>query len=258
VKTKTFPQFHVDGRRARTLRKLLDLPRNLNELDEDTTTQKTQIELALVSDALNLPRMKYDWLANPSAFLCGGALTAWIGGYPASDWDFFFPDLNAAETFHHRLLKEGFVLWSYQGVAEADPIFQAIGAGELPISGIVREVIVNEEIRALTYRKPHEKGFDYVQIVLLIQGETVQDVIDTFDFTISMLGTDGTWLYFNEYTWTDLLRKRLRVHHIHHGISTMRRMVKYSRRGFYACVGTMREIAEGVVNSPSDQPISID
>jgi hypothetical protein len=57
-----------------------------------------------------------------------------------------------------------------------------------------------------------------------------------------MLGTDGAYLYFGPYTWTDLFRRRLRVHNIHHGISTMRRMVKYSRRGFYACVGTIRDI----------------
>jgi hypothetical protein len=167
MKTKTYPQFHIDGRRARTLKKLLGLPDHPKDLNEDTTTE-TQIELALVADALNLPRMKFDWLANQSAFLCGGAITSWLGGYPASDWDFFFPDLHAAENFHHRLLNEGFVPWSYQGKAEAEPIFKSIGEGKLPIRDIVREVIDNEELRALTYRKPHEKGFDYVQIVLLI------------------------------------------------------------------------------------------
>jgi hypothetical protein len=73
-----------------------------------------------------------------------------------------------------------------------------------------------------------------------------------------MLGTGGAYLYFGPYTRTDLFRRRLRVHNIHHGISTMRRMVKYSRRGFYACVGTMRDIAQGVIESPSDQPISVD
>jgi hypothetical protein len=83
-------------------------------------------------------------------------------------------------------------------------------------------------------------------------------VIDTFDFTVSMLGTDGKALYFNKFTWTDLMRKRLRVHHIHHGISTMRRMIKYSKRGFYACVGTMRAVAQGVIDSPTDQAISVD
>jgi hypothetical protein len=57
-----------------------------------------------------------------------------------------------------------------------------------------------------------------------------------------MLGTGGAYLYFGPYTWARLFRRRLQVHNIHPGISTMRRMVNCSRRGFYACVGTMRDI----------------
>jgi hypothetical protein len=77
------------------------------------------------------------------------------------------------------------------------------------------------------------------------------EVINTFDFTVSMLGTNGKSLYFGPHTWTDLFRKRLRVHHVHHGISTMRRMVKYSRRGFQACVGTMRKTPKGWSRRPA-------
>jgi len=258
MKTKTYPIFHIDGRRARTLRRELGLPGELKDLDEDTNTKKTQIELALVSEILNLPRLKYDHLADSGAFLCGGALTAWLGGYPPSDFDFFFPVLEMAERLHQRLLCEGAVLDGYQGTEAGKPIYEAIQKGELHIDELVSEVIENEEIRALNYSMPTSDRPDLIQIVLLIQGADPPAIIDTFDFTISQLGTDGWYLYFGEYTWTDLFRKRLRVHHIHHGISTMRRMVKYSRRGFYACVGTMRDVAQGVVDSPTDQPISVD
>ena len=114
MKSKTYPIFHIDGRRARTLRKDLGLPSDLKDLDEDTTTEITQIELALVAETLNLPRLKYDHLADSGAFLCGGALTAWIGSYPPSDYDFFFPALEMAERLHQRLLYEGAVLDGYQ------------------------------------------------------------------------------------------------------------------------------------------------
>ena len=255
MKSKTYPIFHIDGRRARTLRKELGMPRELKDLDENTTTEKTQIKLALVAETLNLPHLKYDHLAGPDAFLCGGALTAWIGGYPPSDYDFFVPTLELAERLHHRLLYQGAVLDGYQGTEDGKSIYEAIQKGELHIDELVVE---DEEIRALNYSMPTSERPDLIQIVLLIQGEDPPTVIDTFDFTISQLGTDGRQLYFGEYTWTDLFRKRLRVHHIHHGISTMRRMVKYSQRGFYACVGTMRDVAQGVVDSPADQPISVD
>jgi hypothetical protein len=36
MKTKIFPQFHIDGRRARTLRKELGMPDTLDKLDENT------------------------------------------------------------------------------------------------------------------------------------------------------------------------------------------------------------------------------
>ena len=49
MKTKTYPIFHIDGRRARSLRKALGMPSDLKDLDEDTTTEITQIELALVA-----------------------------------------------------------------------------------------------------------------------------------------------------------------------------------------------------------------
>ena len=255
MKSKTYPIFHIDGRRARTLRKELGMPGDLKDLDENTTTEKTQIKLALVAETLNLPHLKYDHLAGPDAFLCGGALTAWIGGYPPSDYDFFVPTLELAERLHHRLLYQGAVLDGYQGTEDGKSIYEAIQKGELHIDELVVE---DEEIRALNYSMPTSERPDLIQIVLLIQGEDPPAIIDTFDFTISQLGTDGRQLYFGKYTWTDLFRKRLRVHNIHHGVSTMRRMVKYSRRGFYACVGTMREVAQGVVDSPADQPISVD
>jgi hypothetical protein len=151
MKTKTYPIFHIDGRRARTLRKELGMPRDLKDLDEDSATEITQVELALVAETLNLPRLKYDHLAGPDAFLCGGALTAWIGGYLPSDYDFFVPTLELAERLHHRLLYQGAVLDGYQGTEAGTPIYDAIQKGELHIDELVVE---NEEIRALNYSMP--------------------------------------------------------------------------------------------------------
>jgi hypothetical protein len=223
-----------------------------------TRTERTHLPLNVVKDALHLSDLKYGHLAGPEAFLCGGALTAWVGGYTTSDYDFFVPHQGAAQKFHEKLLEMGATLEGYQGNEDGKEIFEAIQKGDLPISEIVHDVIENEEIRALNYSVPTGEKPDLVQIVLVIQGRGTPQVIGTFDFTISMLGTDGTTLFFGPFTWTDLFRKRLRVHRIHHGISTMRRMVKYAKRGFYACTGTMREIAQGVMDSPTDQAISID
>jgi hypothetical protein len=135
---------------------------------------------------------------------------------------------NATERNDCRLLRRKATLEGYQGTGQE--IFEQIQKGKLRIDELVREVIENEEIRALNYSVPTGEKPDLIQIVLPIQGTDPPTIINTFDFTISRLGTDRRNLYFGPYTWTDLLRKRLRVHHIHYGISTMRRMVKYSHQ----------------------------
>jgi hypothetical protein len=258
MKTKTYPYFCIDGRRARTLRKLLGMPDTLKELNEDTQTKLTGLPLAQVRDALGLPPLKYADLAKPDAFLCGGALTAWIGDYPTSDYDFFFPDRAAAQQFHEKLLARNAQLVGYQGSEAFKADYETVKKGEMSVEEISEDAVRAEDVRALNYSIPTGERPDLIQAVLIIQGADPLAVINTFDFTVSMLGTDGIHLYFGAYTWTDLFRQRLRTHNIHHGISTMRRMVKYSKRGFYACVGTMRDIAQGVIDSPSDQPISVD
>jgi hypothetical protein len=260
VKTKVFQQFSVDGRYLRWIRKAVGLPEALKELDESSMSNRNSLPLKRVQEKLKLPPLKYANLANRTAFLCGGALTSWIGGMPISDWDFFFPGLESAQLFHDRLMQTGRVeMIGYQGDPVYRQVYERIKAGEVKITDISANDLQNENIRALNYAvKVAEHVWDKIQIVLVIQGENPIQIIETFDFSISMLGTDGRDLYFGSYTWTDLSRKRLRTHSIHHGISTMRRMVKYAQRGFYACTGTMRAIAQGVLDAPSDQPISLD
>jgi hypothetical protein len=262
MKFKTTPQFHVDGRHLRWIRRAVGLPEAIGDLDEASVANVTGLPLDIVRKRLKLPALKYVSLAGEEAFLCGGALTSWIGGLPISDYDFFFPDLEAAQRFHDKLVS-GVMgeaeLVGYQGTPDYKETFEKLANKKMAVAEINPLDILDENIRALNYAiKVGEHSYDKVQIVLVIRGDTPAEVIDTFDFTISMLGTDGKVLYFGKYTLTDLSRKRLRTHHIHHGLSTMRRMVKYAQRGFYACVGTMRDVAQGVLDSPSDQPISLD
>jgi hypothetical protein len=237
---------------------MLGLPTEMKDLTEESEATRTSLGIKTVQETLHLPPLKYLDLAGKDAFLCGGALTAWVCQYPTSDYDFFFPDLKAAQGFHMRLIGEGFKPDGYQGDIEMQTSYEMFAKGQLTIPELAKHMTVPDDLRALNYSKGLPGKFDWVQIVLLIRGETPVDVINTFDFTVSMLGTDGQALYFNKFTWTDLMRKRLRINHIHHGISTMRRMIKYSKRGFYACVGTMREVAQGVIDSPTDQAISVD
>jgi hypothetical protein len=252
------PTAFIDGRYARTLRGLLGLPTEAKDLTEESEATRTSLGIKTVQETLHLPALKYLDLAGKDAFLCGGALTAWVCQYPTSDYDFFFPDLEAAQRFHEKLIGLDFKPDGYQGDPEMQTVYEGFARGEYTVTQLMECAETPDSLRALNYSKGLPGKFDWVQIVILIRGKTPVEVINTFDFTVSMLGTDGRALYFNKFTWTDLMRKRLRVHHIHHGISTMRRMIKYSKRGFYACVGTMRAVAQGVIDSPTDQAISVD
>jgi hypothetical protein len=252
------PTAFIDGRRARTLRGLLGLPSEMKDLTEESEATRTSLGIKTVQNTLELPPLKFLDLAGKDAFLCGGALTAWICQYPTSDYDFFFPDLEAAQRFHENLIGLGFTPDGYQGDLEMKASYELFAKGKMTVLDLAACAEHPDALRALNYSKGLPGKFDWVQIVILIRGNSPVDVINTFDFTVSMLGTDGQALYFNKLTWTDLMRKRLRINHIHHGISTMRRMIKYSKRGFYACVGTMRDVAQGVIDSPTDQAISVD
>lgn len=82
-------------------------------------------------------------------------------------------------------------------------------------------------------------------IVQLIYFEFYQDmtaVISMFDFTITQLITDGLTLTAAEFTLWDLGRKRLVLHKARFPIALLRRLLKYSNQGFYACTGCLASI----------------
>lgn len=102
---------------------------------------------------------------------------------------------------------------------------------------------LEEIVRTLNFHKagtPHPR-----QLVLVIRGWPEQ-VIDTFDLSVSQWAIDRRNIYWGDYTIQDCMRRRVRVNRIHHPLSTMRRMVKYTQRGFYACNGTMIDIARSL------------
>jgi len=100
-----------------------------------------------------------------------------------------------------------------------------------------------------------------LQAIHIAYYSTPQAVIDSFDYTICQLVTDGHRLETGEFTLWDLARKRLVLHKMEHAVATMRRMIKYTKQGFYACSGTMGDLLSRVAANPAiidDKVISID
>jgi len=89
-----------------------------------------------------------------------------------------------------------------------------------------------------------------VQGITLGYYPTLEDVLDSFDFTITQFGYDGTDLVCGRFSLWDLARKRLALHKLTFGVSTVRRLIKYTRQGFTACGGVLASILEETVAHP--------
>jgi hypothetical protein len=93
-------------------------------------------------------------------------------------------------------------------------------------------------------------------VVVKVQGihlqyyANIEAVLDSFDFTITQLGYDGQNLVVGDHTLWDLARRRLALHRLTHGVSTVRRLLKYSSQGFTACAGCITQILNAVAQNP--------
>lgn len=80
---------------------------------------------------------------------------------------------------------------------------------------------------------------------------SAEEVIDSFDYTICQFVTDGTKVEVGDFTLWDVGRKRLVLHRTTYAVATMRRMIKYTKQGFYACPGMMNDLLTRVADDPT-------
>ncbi len=83
-----------------------------------------------------------------------------------------------------------------------------------------------------------------VQLLKLFWYKDMVQVIDSFDFTCIQIATDGKYIVMNPLGILDLRSKKLVLHRVQFGASTIRRIMKYSKKGFYACPGFLQQVAE--------------
>lgn len=136
-----------------------------------------------------------------------------------SDIDFFFRDAEQKQAFNDKLLESGG--W-----------------------------LISEKDHATTYGVKVDHNTVIVQAVTMAYYPTVVDVIDSFDFTITQFAYDGKDLVCGPFSLWDLARKRLALHKLTFGVSTVRRLIKYTRQGFTACGGVLASILEQAVADP--------
>ena len=87
-----------------------------------------------------------------------------------------------------------------------------------------------------------KKTFDLVKIFFKNPKET----INNFDFTVSMFAVDKDNVYYDDMSFVDLSKRQLMINKITYPESTISRMNRYIRKGFYICNGELYKIIQSI------------
>jgi hypothetical protein len=154
-------------------------------------------------------------------WLAGGAIRrTLIGDLLTSDFDFFFKSEAVLNDYRTQLSNKG-----------------------------AKQITKNNHQE--TYSIEIDGKARLIQLIKIAYYDTPEQLLDTFDFTISQFAYDGAYLYCGEHSLWDLARKRLALHKLTYGVATMRRLIKYTKQGFTACAGVMQSILEAAIADPS-------
>lgn len=163
-------------------------------------------------------------------FIAGGCFRDLFLEQSPKDIDIFFKD---AESFSKAL-----------GLMESNGDYE-----QLPTPKDFNKAVefdYAKSVRVITF-KPKDETKPSIQLIKVAWYPSAHHVIDTFDFTISQFSTDGKDFYAHPMAFLDLARKRIVLHKVTFPESTMRRLIKYTQKGFYACGGTLSSLVQGII-----------
>lgn len=90
-----------------------------------------------------------------------------------------------------------------------------------------------------------------IQLINFRYYDSMDAVLDSFDFTLCQFGFDGQYISMNEFALWDTARKQIVPHKVSFGVATLRRLIKYTNQGYTACGGCLTEILNQVVENPA-------
>lgn len=73
-----------------------------------------------------------------------------------------------------------------------------------------------------------------------------QETIEAFDFTASMFAVDTQKVYHGETSFIDLAKKQLMFNKILYPVSSLKRTLKYHKKGFQMCDGELKKLTEAL------------
>ena len=198
-----------------------------------TSTQYSNAPLSTLKDRGIESRLLDNLIEHlpDGAIIAGGFMTTvLLDERDAKDIDVFFTSESAFRAMVAKLtapVEDNSDAWAYQGYT--------IKGGKLP------DLDKLGDTRFLVFEHPKRPA---LQLLRMVWYDSPAHVIDTFDITVSQFAADKTGLTFNPLAWIDLSRKRIVLHRLQFPSSSLRRLIKYAAKGFYACPGPLHRICE--------------
>lgn len=167
-----------------------------------------------------------DILEQSPTFLAGGFLRQMLDAAPLS------PEITDIDLFFQHS-------W----------VFESVKSFLENLDGFEKVFQCPENKLATFVHKP--TGWKY-QCIAVDFYPTTLDVVESFDFTTTCFGTNGKEFVFHKDAVSDTLNKNLRWNKITHPASSLRRMMKYARKGFAMSESEYQYFVDCVANHSSD------
>ena len=208
---------------------------------ERTSTVYAKIELGEL-ESRGIKNNLFDSLINglpEGCYISGGFMVSLLlEDKNAKDIDIFCNSENSFKEICNLLFemsnneeKEDNDLWAYRNyICQSDNSFN---------NGM------NKETRFLKFVHKEGKRPD-IQVMKMCWYDSPEHLIDTFDLTIVQVSCDNKFIYMNPLTQLDLSKKRLVLHRMQYPASTIRRIIKYANKGYYACPGSLVNISKQI------------
>jgi hypothetical protein len=167
-------------------------------------------------------------VAESGPWIAGGAVRRTVQGEKLdSDFDFFFANSEQADAFESSLWALGAVQ-----MGKTDKATTFTLPAKMPAEGVYLPEMKVQAIRFQFFVDP-------------------EALIDSFDFTLSQFAFDGESVFVGPFALWDVARKKIVINRVTYGVSTLRRLLKYTAQGYTVCSGALATLLQQIVADPS-------
>lgn len=181
-------------------------------------------------------------------WIAGGSLERLLRGEAPNDLDVYFSSfdqlVSSLELLDEKAIIEEFSFKTGLDYGEADLDLQS----HVSLEDVIKSLKI-KECRFVEFKVQGVK----VQFIKTYFGETLEDILDKFDLSVCLFGysAETKKLTFSPKSLTDLEELKMDIHRLHYPVGTMRRILKYSERGYRIRPQAMIDMMKDVMSNPT-------